>query len=499
MNFINRVFHLTEKNTNTKNELLGGLLTFVAMVYILPTNAYIMSSMGMDRSGVFAITALVSALVTYIMSLVANYPIALSTGMGLNAYLVYTVSSQMGYSWQQSLILLSISGIIFFILSITSVRKKIIEAMPKDLRYIISACLGIFILFVGLRGSGIIVSDPAGTIVKLGTFADPGMFIGLACTILAIRITFSKHKLVSSLAIPIAVLSAAVVGLITSSIMIATKTIINVGDTWVYNTGFEFIDKCTVNLPIGPWYTNAKFGMEGVDKVFFFGMFDQSLKGTADAYSMSKFGNDILVVLKQPTTYVALFSLVFVNIFDTTATILALGNKVGAIDDEGRMVNYHKTILADSTGALICAPLGTSMVTSFAESNVGVSMGARTGLSSFVTASLFLLCAFTYPVFSIFTAGSVTCAALVNVGVIIIVGAVININKKDLIACYTAVIAMLFSLLTYSISNGIGIGIIVYCLSMITARRAKEVRIPVYIIGALYVASFICSTVVNFF
>ena len=193
-----------------------------------------------------------------------------------------------------------------------------------------------------------------------------------------------------------------------------------------------------------------------------------------------------------------MFSMMFVNLFDTTATLLAVGKNTGIINEKGEMQNYRKAVLADATGALICAPLGTSTVTSFAESNVGVSMGAKTGLAAVVSALMFLLSAFIFPVFSIFTAGSVTAAALVCVGCMIFVGNIKDVNLKDPIAAFTAIITVLFSLLCYSIANGIGIGLICYIVMMLFARRAKEIKLPIYIIGGLFIVAFTANTIMQF-
>ena len=497
MKFLNKIFHLEEKGASLKNEIIGGLITFIAMCYILPINAGILGAMGMNSAGVFAITAIVSFIVTMIMGLVANYPIVLSAGMGLNAYLAFTLSSSMGFtSWQQKMILLTVAGLLFFIFSLTPVRKMIIESIPKDLRCIISACLGGFILFVGLKGSGIIVAD-ASTLVTFGSFADPGMLLAFIAVITALVLTFSRKKMLSSMAIPITILAAAIIGVIISTIMINNGSIQDVGGSYVYNTGVEIIDKCAVNLPIAPWIAKPSWGMSGVDQVFLYGLFGKDPVTHDAIYTGSQFVKDLGVVFSKPATYVAIFSLMFVNLFDTTATLIAVGEKTGLIDENGKMMNYKKAVLADATGALICAPLGTSTVTSFAESNVGVSLGAKTGLAAVTAALLFLLSAFIYPVFSIFTAGSVTAAALVAVGAIIAVNGILGINKSDMIACFTAVIAFMFAVLTYSISNGIGVGLIVYVLSMLIARRGKEIKLPVYIITGLFVVAFALGTVIN--
>ena len=490
MNIVEKIFHIKERKASLKNEILGGLVTFIAMCYILPLNSSILSSMGMNQAGVFAITAIVSFIVTMIMGVVANYPISLSAGMGLNAYLAYTLASTFpGDRWQPRMILLTVAGLLFFVFSLTPVRKIIIESIPKNVKYVISAALGAFICFVGLKGSGIIAADSE-TLVKFGSFADPAMIIAFLSVVLCLGLTFSKNKWLSQLAIPIAILFAAIAGVVTSTIMISNGSIVPVTNAQgVIEYHYAFGEGLKTNLPIAPWISKATFGMGGVEKVFAFGAFS--------GYSASEFGEDLVLVFTQPATYVAIFSLMFVNLFDTTATLIAVGEKTGIIDENGKMQNYNKAVLADATGALICGPMGTSTVTSFAESNIAVSMGAKTGLSACVTATLFLLSAFIYPVFSIFTAGSVTASALVAVGAIIVVNAVIGIDKSDMIACFTCFVGVMFSILTYSISNGIGVSLICYVVMMLFAKRHKEINLPIYVITGLFIVSYVLTTLMD--
>ena len=495
MNFLDRIFHLKEKNASIKNEIVGGIFTFIAMCYILPVNSSILSDMGMDKAGVFAITAILSCVVTLIMGFIANYPVTLSAGMGLNAYLAYTISAQQGFTWHQCMILLTVAGLLFFLFSLTPIRRIIIESIPKDLKCIISACLGGFVIFVGLKGSGIIVASGS-TLVTFGNFADPSMLLGFLAVILALVLTFSKRKMLSSLAIPFAVFVAAIVGTVISSIMIGNGSIVfnDLTGVYEYNTGFTFIDNFgTVNLPIAPWISNPEWGFSGVDKVFLYGLLDSN-----STYNGNEFVADLSKVFTNPTTYIAIFSLMFVNLFDTTATLIAVSGSTGLIDDSGKMGNYRRAVIADATGALICAPLGTSTVTSFVESNVGVSMGAKTGLAAVTSALLFLISGLAFPIFSIFTAGSVTVAALVAVGSIITINGIKGVNKEDGIACFTAVIAFMFAVLTYSISNGIGVGLFVYVTCMLIAGRGKEIKLPVYIVTILFALAFALNTVINF-
>lgn len=484
--FLDKIFHLSEKKTSVKNEIIGGLITFIAMCYILPVNASILSAMGMNTMGVFAMTALVGALVTFIMGFVANYPVVLSAGMGLNAYLAYTISINAGFSWQQCMILLTISGILFFVFSLTPIRKIIIESIPKDLQLIISSALGAFICFVGLKNSGVIVQD-GGTLVTLGSLLNPSTLIAIVSIVLCFGMMFSKNKVLSTLAIPFCILFAAIAGVITSSIMISNGSLEYVSEAWTYKS--DALSGMAVKLPIAPWLDkNVEWGMSGIKDVLFFGLLDSS-------YTGQDFQSNIIKVFSNPTSYVAIFSLMFVNLFDTTATLLAVGRNTGIIDENGKMQNYQKAVLADAVGAAVCGPLGTSTVTSFAESNIGVEMGARTGLAAVVAGLMFLLSGFIYPVFSIFTAGSVTAPALVCVGAMIFVGNFKDINFSDRVVAFTGFIMVIFSLLTYSIASGIGIGLIAYVVMMLFSKRRKEVCLPIYIITLFFILSFALSAI----
>ncbi len=487
MSFLNKLFHLEEKQTSVKTEVIGGLMTFVAMCYILPINASILSSMGMSSQGIFVMTALLSFFVTMIMGIVANYPIVLSAGMGLNAYLAYTLSSTFP-SWHQRMILLTICGLLFFIFSLTPIRKKIIESIPKTLKCVISAALGAFILFVGLKNSGIIVAD-GGTLVKLGNFADPAMLIAVIAIFVTIGLMFSKNNILKTMAIPFGILFAAIAGLTASLIMTTSGAMSVENGVGIYH--FGTLEGVTTTLPIAPWLTGAKFAdIAPAKNVIFYGLL-------TDSYGGDQFGKDIIAVLTSPVSYVAIFSMMFVNLFDTTATLIAVGEKTGIIDENGKMQNYRRAVLADATGALICAPLGTSTVTSFAESNVGVSMGAKTGLAACTAALMFLLSAFIYPVFSIFTAFSVTAPALVCVGLMILASSVAGMDLKDPEVVFTAAMGVLFAVLCYSISNGIGFALITYCVIKVIQGKQKEVGVPIYIIAALFIVAFAAETIVN--
>lgn len=459
---LNKLFDLEGRKANLSAEILGGLVTFLAMIYILPTNSAILGDMGMDKSGIFVATALISAIVTLIMGLYGNFPIVLSAGMGVNAYLAYTVWGAMGESWQAALFVMFLAGIVFAAVSLSPLRKMMIDAIPNDIKYVISSGLGAFIAFVGFKGSGIIVSSGA-TLVTLGSFSDPMVLLALFGLLLVIALMFVKNKRVNQLAIPLAMLVTVVVAVI----------VWNAFSLPTHHNGREVAFHFDNIKAI---FTNgASWGGQGLDQVAF-KIFDGEVMKNA---------------LTNPSTYAFVFSLVLVNLFDTTATLLAVGRGAGIINEKGELVGGKKAVIADSIGSVICAPLGTSTVTSFAESGIAVEMGAKTGLAAVVAGLLFLLSAFIYPIFYIFTEPTVTSMALISVGGLIFVGNLKDINWNDRIVGFTAFFTVLLILLTYSISDGLGLGIIFYTLMMLVSRRGKEVKVPLYVVAGIFVVYFV--------
>ena len=489
-NFISRFFKLKERNTTVKTEIIGGLITFICMCYILPVNSGILSTMGMNPAGVFAMTAIVGAICTILMGVVANYPISLSAGMGLNAFLTYTVALQIFANdvdkWQKSMIVLAISGILFFLFSLTPIREKIINGIPKDIKLIICGALGMFICFVGLLGSGLIKGNPS-TLVSFGQLIepiktnqgviyDPSALIALIGIILVVALMFIKtrYKFINNFAIPLTLFVCVIISIICA--YSGLNIYGGVNELGVYNNGLvDFADK-------NQWLPT------GIQDVLFFGF-------VGNAKPSKDFGTLLVEVLKTPSAYIAMFSLIFVNLFDTTSTLIAVGKDANILDEEGQLLDGRKAVLADATGALICAPLGTSTVTSFAESTAGVAYGAKTGLAALSSAVMFLLCIFIYPIFSFFTASCVTAPALFGVGLLIFTGNIKEIDWSNRIIAATAFIGLLFTVLTYSISLGLGLSLISYCLMMMVSKRSKEVSPVIYIIAAFYLVDIILSEV----
>lgn len=468
---IERFFKVKARGSKISVELLAGFVTFLAMSYILPVNAEILAKMGMSTSGVFASTALVSGAITILMGLLANVPVSLSAGMGLNAFLTYTVCLTLGYSWQECMILLTITGVLFFILSVTPLRLIIINAIPKDIQHIISAGLGAFIAFVGLKGSGIIVSNQS-TLVGLGNLGDARVWlalVGILFTLFLMGLK-TKHEMINRMAIPLGLLFTATIGVSLHYIGQAAGT-----------TYFSLLPS---------FY--GEFGLSGLSDVVFFGALSNQEGINHDI------GRLFVSVFANPQTYAAVFSLIFVNLFDTTATLLAVSEDAGLLDENGKLSN-NRAIIADAAGALICGPLGTSTVTSFAESTVGVRVGARTGLASIMSGLLFIVAAFAFPIFSAFTSSSVTAPALVAVGCLIFTSNFKGLDWKDIAISTSAFITVLLIILTYSLTSGIGFGLLVYCIMMVASGRGKKVSLPLYIVTILFLASFGINTYFSFY
>lgn len=472
MKFFNKVFHFQERGATFKGEIIGALVTFASIIYILPINASLLSATGMNSGGVFFTTALVSFICCLLMGLIANYPLALSAGMGMNAYLSYTICDIMGFSWIEAMMLLTVNGILFMILTLTPLRMIIVNAIPKGLRSAISVGLGGFILFVGLQGSGII-SDGS-TLVTLGDFSNPSVLLASFGILLCLGfMAFKKVPILSQLAIPIALVVTAIVGVIAS----LSLTVAGQGD-------FASVS----GLPLAPWADPSVFwGVSGLDKVIFYGALDP-------ANANVNYGEMIVNLLANPQTYVAIFTLIFVNMFDTTATMLTCGKHCGLVNKEGQLIGAKRAMLADSTGAVLAGPFGTSTVTSFAESAIGISLGAKTGFSSVIIAVLFLISGFAFPIFSVFSYSSVNAVALVGVGLLIMSSAVPDMVKEDATTLISGILLFLMMILTYSLSNGLAIGIIAYIVMRLFEGKWKEISIPVYVLGLIFLASFIITS-----
>lgn len=449
-----RYFKISERNTTFAREIIAGLIVFLAMIYILPVNANILGSAGFPGTSVFIATALVSGITTLIMGVYGRYPIALSVGMGMNAFLAFTVCDKLGYSWEEGLALVIVAGVLFLLLSLTGLREKIIIAFPRDLQLAITAGLGFFIAFIGLKMGGIIVAD-SGTLVSLGRLSEPLVLLALFGILAAFALGALPGKL-KRFAIIIAMGLTAALGLVLNYFEVENM----------------------------PRFARA----EGASLGAIFG------KGF----------EHIPRVLLRPESYALIFSLIFVNLFDTTATLLAVGNKAGLLDERGKLVSARKAVYADAFGAVLGGVFGSSTVTSYAESTIGIEAGARTGLSAATAGVLFLLSMFLYPLFSVFSAINVgenfytpvTSLALVAVGAALFSN-LKDIDWSDKTVTFSAFAMILFMVLTYSLSDGIGFGIIVYVLMKVFSGKKADVSFILYLIAAFFLANFAIAEIIK--
>lgn len=453
---IDSFFGISKKGSTFGREIIAGCIVFLAMIYILPVNTSILSSTGMSEGAIFAATAICSAICTIFMGVVARFPVALSAGMGMNAFFAFTVCGQMGYTWEEALALTFVSGIIFFVFTLTPIRKKIINAIPKSLKHAISAGLGAFIAFVGLKMGGVIALDSS-TLVKLGDLSNPVVLLSVFGIILTFCLLSFKGP-IKKFAIVIGMAATAILGLVLGACGVQNMPSFSAATGSVTDISLTF-GKC--------------FGSLGT-------------------------------VLARPESYALIFSLIFVNLFDTTATLLAVGKDAGIMDDKGELIGGKKAMIADASGAVICGILGTSTVTSFAESTIGVESGGKTGLSATTTGILFLLTLLIYPAFSIFsgvTIGTelltpVTSLALVAVGGMMF-SHIKDIDWEDKIAVYSTFLTFLMMILTYSVSKGLSIGLIFYVLMKLISGKGKEVSIILYIMAAFFLANFFIEVLIS--
>ena len=439
---LEKLFHLKENKTSVRTELIAGLTTFLAMAYILGVNPSVLGDAGMDVSSVFLVTALSAAVASVIMGLLANYPVALAAGMGVNALFAYTVCGQMGYSWSAALAGVFISGVIFILISVTGVRKMIINAIPVQMKLAIGAGIGFFIAFVGLKNAGIVVANES-TFVAIGNFSDPTVLLALFGILITLLLVIRK--------VPAAVFVGMV---ITALIGIVAGTVFHI--------------EGMPSLPDGSFIT-TNFHMEG-----------------AGAF-MNGFGE---LFADPAKSLVMIFSFLFVDFFDTAGTLVAIGSKIGLVNPQtGELKNAERALLADAIGTVFGAAVGTSTVTSFVESSSGVGVGGRTGLTAVTTGVLFLLSILISPLILSAVTNAVTAPALVVVGVMM-AQQLKSIDWEDMMIAAAAFVTIIVMVLGYSISNGIAFGFIVYTIGMIGAGKTKDIHPTVWVLDVIFLIYF---------
>ena len=426
---LEKLFKLKQNNTSLKQEAMAGLTTFLTMAYIIFVNSMMLADAGMDHRAVFVATCLAAAIGCLVMGLLANYPIALAPGMGLNAFFTYTVVGEMGYSWETALGAVFMSGVCFLILSLVKIREWIVNSIPMSLRFGIAAGIGLFLALIGLKNAGIVVASPA-TLVTMG---DITSFPALMAALGFFLIIAMVHR----------GLKAAVI----FSILIVTVLGMIFGD--VQYQGL-------ISMPPSIAPTFMKMDLSSVLEV------------------------SMLSVV---------FAFLFVDLFDTSGTLVAVAQRGGLLDEKGRLPRVKRALTADSVATITGAALGTSTTTSYIESIAGVSAGGRTGLTAVVVGLLFLAALFVSPLAGMVPAYATT-GTLFYVAILMMSG-LVNVDWEDITEAAPVVVTCLLMPLTFSIANAIGLGFISYAAIKLMTGRFKDLNPGILVVAALFIAKFI--------
>ena len=457
---LEKLFKLQDNGTDVKTEILAGITTFMTMAYILAVNPSILAAAGMDQGAVFTATALAALIGTLLMAVFANYPFALAPGMGLNAYFAYTVVLGMGYTWQVALTAVFVEGIIFIILSLTSVREAIFNAIPQNLKAAVSVGIGLFIAFIGLQNANIVVGGS--TLLELYSLDGYNAANGAEATFHDVGIT----------------VILAIVGIIITGILV----IRNIKGNILWGILITWILGIICQMT-GIYVPNPEAGFYGLLPDFSSGLSVPSLSPIfAKMEFEGVFSLNFLVVI---------FAFLFVDMFDTIGTLIGVSSKANMLDENGRLPRIKGALLADAVATTAGAVLGTSTTTTFVESASGVTEGGRTGLTAFTTAVLFGLALFLSPIFLAIPSFA-TAPALVVVGFYMLTN-VTNIDFNDIseaLPCYICIAAMPFF---YSISEGISMGVIAYVVLNLMTGKAKEKKISLlmYVLAILFVLKYL--------
>ena len=451
-----KFFHLKENHTDVKTEVMAGITTFMTMAYILAVNPNILSAAGMDAKAVLIATSLAAFVGTMLMAFLANYPFALAPGMGLNAYFAYTVVLSMGYSWQMALLAVFVEGIVFIVLSLTSVREAIFNAIPLTLKSAVSVGIGLFVAFVGLQNAKLIVNSDSTLLTyqhfKGETFHSVG--IGALLTLIGV-------------------------------LLIAVMLIKNVKGAILYGIILTWVLGIICELT-GIYVPDAEAGMYSVIPTAFVSFDFSSLSNTFGQVFNLDFTN-----FNIGNFIVVMFAFLFVDLFDTLGTLIGVASKADMLDEEGKLPRIKGALLADAIATSAGAVLGTSTTTTYVESASGVTEGGRTGLTAATTAVLFLLASIFSPLFLTIPSFA-TAPALIVVG-FYMMGAVVKINFDDMTDAIPAFLTILVMPLAYSISEGIAIGVVSWTLINLLSGKAKEKKITplMYVLTVLFILKYI--------
>lgn len=421
---VERFFRLAENGTTVRTEILAGVTTFLTMAYIIVVNPAILSNAGMPSGAVFVATCLAAAIATLIMALYANYPIALAPGMGLNAFFAFVVVGTMGFSWQEALACVCVSGLLALIVSVLPIRAWLVNAIPMSLKMATSAGIGFFLGIIALQGAGVVVDSPA-TLVTHGDITSAAPLLALFGFVLIAALNHMK------------VPGATIIGILLVTV---------------------------IGIP---------FGIASISGVV---SLPPSIAPTLFALD---FGRAF-----EATFWIVALTMFFVDFFDTAGTLVGVAHRAKLLDEQGRLPRLKQALVADSTATAVGSLLGTSNTTSYIESASGVSAGGRTGLASVVTAGCFLLALFFAPLASSIPAYA-TAAALLYVAVVMARG-LSEVDWDDLTEAAPAAIVAITMPLTYSIAMGLGLGFIAYVLIKAVTGRFAELTAPVIVLAVVF-------------
>ena len=429
IDMLDNVFKLNVNGTNIKKEILAGFTTFITMSYIIFVNPQIMSTTGMDFGAVFVGTCLAASIACFIMGFVANWPVGLAPGMGLNAFFTYSVVGEMGYSWETALGAVFLSGILFFIMSVTPIRKWIIDSIPENLRIAMASGVGFFIGFIGLKNGGIIISNDA-TFLSLGDFSNIKTLLSALGFLLIAILTIRNIK-----------------GSIIISILVITLISLTSGLV-------EFNGVISYPPSLSPVFLKL------------------DIIGAIDITMIS-----------------IIASFLFVNLFDTTGTLFGVATRANFIDEKGNISNLDKALKCDSSTSIIGTFFGCAPVTSYVESSSGIESGGRTGLTAITIGFLFLFSIFLSPLASIVPSYA-TSGALIYVSFLILSG-LQKLDWTDLSELIPSLIIVVMIPLTFSIADGISLGFIAFIVMKIASGNIKTISSGSWFLTLIFVSKFI--------
>ena len=433
MEKITQFFKLKEHNTDFKTEVLAGLTTFMTMAYILVVNPAMLAEAGMDFGGVFTATALAAMLACILMAVLANYPFGLAPGMGLNAFFAYTVVLGMQKSWQFAMTAVLIEGLVFMLMSAFNFREAIFDAIPKNLKIAVSVGIGLFIAFLGLANTGVVIQG-SGTIVALGSVMEGDALLALI-GILVTGVLVARN----------------IKGALLIGIVLTTLIGIPMGVTVIPESLSIF------SLP--PSLDKVAFQFVGWNEIF---------------------SKEMLVVV---------FTFLFVDVFDTVGTLAGVAAKADMLDENGKLEKVGPALMADAIGTTVAAMLGTSTVTTYVESASGVAEGGRTGLTALSTGLMFGLALFFAPIFTMIPSAA-TAPALVIVG-LFMMSSVTKMEFDDMTEAIPAFLTIIMMPFAYSIAEGIVFGMVSYVVIKLFTGKYKDISLVMWILGIIFVARMI--------